>query len=289
MPGSFTHRLIQTTISAVGSIYDSAGGKSVISAHRTSCRVAKPGGNAAVLCELAIYGMPLSLMNQLSTVGTQMNRRNQNAITVEAGDSENGLFVVFAGTILEAYVDGQSQPDVCFRVSARAGVVEAVRKTDAISVDGQAKVSDLMQQAAQKIGVPLENNGVDGQLMNPYYFGSPVTMAREIARHAGIQHILDKGKLAIWNTGESRQTGSTPMISPQTGMVGYPSFRANVVIVKTLFNPQIEYGGDIQIQSDLTAATGTFNVIYIDYELESETPNGAWWCIIQAVVRGTKP
>src|ERR1039458_9733028 len=72
-----------------------------------------------------------------------------------------------------------------------------------------------------------------------------------------MQRVVEKNVLAIWPTGEARK-GSAPTVSRKTGMVGYPTFRGSSVFVKTLFNPAVQYGQNITIQSDITPANGTW-------------------------------
>jgi hypothetical protein len=61
--------------------------------------------------------------------------------------------------------------------------------------------------------------------------------------------------LAITPPGPAR-AGDPVLISPQTGMVGYPTFVSPNIVVKALFNPNVKYQGLIQVQSELTPACG---------------------------------
>jgi hypothetical protein len=59
-------------------------------------------------------------------------------------------------------------------------------------------------------------------------------MIRNLAEDAGFEWIMDKGVLAITLPGQARVP---VLISPQTGMVGYPTFVSPNIVVKALFNP----------------------------------------------------
>jgi hypothetical protein len=136
-----------------------------------------------------------------------------------------------------------------------------------------------MSQLAGQMNLSFENNGVNVKLSNIYLSGSARMQALTLAQHAGIEHLIDKGTLAIWKPGQGRQSSSL-MISPQTGMVGYPMFNQANVVVRTLFNPAINYGGLMQIQSDLTPACGTWAINYVDLELDSMVPHGRWFATL---------
>jgi hypothetical protein len=186
------------------------------------------------------------------------------------------MTTIFIGQILTASMDGQNQPNVAFRFQAIADTYPRIQPGKPISIQGSGDVATMMQQAASQAGLQFENNNVNVKLSNPYFWGSPAVMAAKIAEAAGVRHIIDKGTLAIWNHGQPRGS-SNPIISRETGMVAYPTFSGPFIIVKVLFNPAIQYGGRITVQSDITAACGTWNVNRLQYDLESKMPNGRWF------------
>jgi hypothetical protein len=141
-----------------------------------------------------------------------------------------------------------------------------------------------MGKLAQQMGLTLENNGVSVKLQNPYYGGSPWTQAVQIARHANIDMYVDRGTLAITPAGQPRQSGGTPLIAASTGMIGYPAFRDAAIIITSLFNPAVQVGGQIQVQSDLTPACGTWYVTHLMYNLEAAMPHGHWFQVMEATL-----
>lgn len=231
--------------------------------------------------------MPLSLMNQLSTVGTQANARYMNSITVQAGDAETGMTLVFGGQIFAAFVDAQSQPQVAFRVMASPGPFLAVKPATPLSVKGTADAGTLMSGLAKDMGFAFENNGVSVKLANPYFGGSSWTQAMGIARHGNFDLVFERNVMVISPRGKPRQ-GDATLISPETGMVGYPAFNQNYVIVTCLFNPAIKQLSLVEVKSQLTPANGKWQVISIAYELESQTPQGRWFMVLTLIATGTQ-
>ncbi len=67
-----------------------------------------------------IYGLPLSVMNQLCTFGQVLTTTGKNIVTVSAWEDGASPTVVFKGTITSASVDGQAQPNVGLHVEAFA-------------------------------------------------------------------------------------------------------------------------------------------------------------------------
>ena len=97
--------------------------------------------------------------------------------------------------------------------------------------------------------------------------------------------MIDRKTLAIWPAGGSRP-GSPTLVSKDTGMVGYPTFQQAALVVKTLFNPAIKPGGQIQVKSQIEAACGIWTVNKIRYELDTLTPRGRWFQEIYATIKG---
>jgi hypothetical protein len=285
---SFSKKILQFSFSLGSGNFGGTGGNSPTvtaiqggpegpAALRATALIQVVGGPTSGTMEAAIYGLPLSLMNQLTTLGNQLNQLGQNYVSVSAGDDRTGLCLVFQGTIYDAYMDGvSSMPRVPFRFRATADGALRLKMIKPTSVQGQADVKTVMGQLAGAAGLQLQDGGVNVKVMNPYLIGAIRTQMSELASMAGIQHIVDRGKLAIWPTSGSRPGGGST-ISPQTGMVGYPAFESAQVVVKMLFDPSFSVGQTFTVQSDVTPACGQWVCNKMVYDLESETPSGKWF------------
>lgn len=280
---SFAPKAISVSFSLATGNFGSGGGNTAnISGLRTIAHIDVNGGASQSHLNLAIYGLPLQLMNQLTTFGTQYNLQQKNGVQVTAGDAGGNLSLVFQGNIYQAWVDGQSQPQVCLRVVATPGNFYNVKPQTPLSFQGPTQASTIAQKIAGYLGMTLENNSVNTVLTNPYFASDAVSMIHKLAEHAGFDYIMDKGVLAITPPGQSRQGGAI-LISPQTIMDGYPVFVSNTVVVKALFDPNVKYQGLIQVQSDITPACGTWKVIKLEYDLEANVPHGKFFMTITAI------
>jgi hypothetical protein len=233
------------------------------------------------MAELSIYGLTDSIMAKLSTLGMKVQFVPRNTMTIEAGTDSGGFSTVFQGNVTNAYADRQSPPGNPFRITAHAGLFEAVNSAGPSSYNGNTEVVSVMQTLAQQAGLQFENNGVTTKLSNPYFYGSVRNQIYSCAAAAGINVIIDNGKLAIWPKTGSR-AGQIPLISKDTGLVTAPSFTAQGIGFKTVFNPAIAFGGKIQMQSSIKNANGTWSVYLLDYELDSNVIKGNWFCQVSA-------
>ena len=279
---AFTQKLINVSFSLAAGAFSGGGNTAQITGLRVSALIEMNGAVSSGTMQLAIYGLPLQLMNQLSTVGTQLDQQGKNQVEVYAGDAESGMSLVYTGLIFNAYVDAQNMPDVCFRLTGSpSGGFHAANPVPPTSKAGPQDVSPMMKNLAGLMGLQFEDNGVNVKLTNPYYPGSAWEQAVKIARHANIHLFVERGTLAISPIGKPRP--GNVVISRETGMVAYPAFRDAAIIVRALFNPAVSVGSSMTVQSDLTPANGNWLIKKIVYELESKMPKGRWFMTLEGV------
>ncbi len=281
---SFVRRLIDITFVLGKGAFGEDGSDTVrLSGLRVSAKILKAGGHAMGNTQLSIFGMTESSMNKLSTLGRIPNLFTKNSVTVTAGDEGGAMTVVFAGTITEAWVNYQAMPQVVFNVIAHSGFFESIKPAQVSSYPGAPKVQDIMKTLAKNMDLEFENNGVDAVLNAPYFWGSNRNQAQACADATGINWLIDNGKLAIWPANGQRGP-AVPIVSAETGMVGYPSYTSTGIELKSLFNPAFKFGGAIEVKSSLgIPANGKWIVNGLDYDLESMVPKGSWFAMLSAV------
>ena len=282
---AFSKKRIDVIFELANGNFEGGGNTYTATGLRISCSIQVMGGPQQANARIAIFGLPLQVMNQLSNVGPKWAQAQPNNVTVMAGDETTGLQIVFQGSIYAAMVDATAMPHVAFLVEAKPGYYGQIKSAPALSFKGSSDVSTMMGQIASGLGMTFENNNVTKRISNAYYSGSLVNQATQIARDAGISWIMDRNTLAICNPGEPRQ-GDAPLISPQTGLISYPLFNQNQIILKAFYNPNVKFMGSVEVKSDITPANGTWLVTSLTYELEAEMPKGKWHMDIIGIVTG---
>lgn len=273
---TFIKRNIDVTFTlAQGSFSGSGLNTLTLQGLRVSSKLVKAGGVSMGTAQIAVYGMELRHMNQLSTLGMQIQLIPRNFITLTAGDDERGMFKVFQGTITNAYTDFQSAPQVAFRINAHTGLSEAVQSIPATSYRGSVDVATVMEQLARQMNLTFENNGVHVQLSNPYFPGSARTQAQEAAQAANVSWTIDDGVLAIWLKNGARGAPSVD-VNASTGMIGYPAYTAQGILLMTEWNPAIRFGATVNVKSDLQPACGKWALYQLEHDLEAQAPAGRW-------------
>ncbi|SDO44287.1 hypothetical protein SAMN05216360_1232 [Methylobacterium phyllostachyos] len=272
---TFSRKYIDVSISLSNGEFQGGGNTAKLSGLRVLCGIENAGSPDMGKATVSIYGLPLTLLNQLTQMPYNSDAIGQNTITIMPREKGGQSGIGFKGTIIRSFADIE-QPLGALRVDALAGVYEAVAEAKPTSRAGSTDVAQLMGQLANMAGLTLENNDVQCKVMNPYLPSSARQQIKSLARMAGINWYIENGTLAIWPKNGSRQGAST-QISPQTGMRGYPRFTASGIEVTTLYNASFKYGGSVEVQSDLKPACGIWYITNSYHELESETPRGKWF------------
>jgi hypothetical protein len=278
----FTQKLLSFT-------FDLANGDHVaVSGLRASVTVTMGGQVDMGGMACSIYGLTPSLTNQLSTLGQLIPEVRRNFVTVSAGDKSTGLSTVYQGVIFTGVADYASMPNNAFRIGSPTGGYQSVQPIPPTTIKGAADVATIMSGLAQQANLHFENNGVQQQFFDPYFPGAVKEQIQRVADKANINCTIDPSTntLVIWPRGTPR--GSLiPLISPDTGMIDYPTWDASgTAEVATVYNASIRYGTRVQIQSSLPAANKQWDVINLTHELESMVPGGAWRTRLRMVAPG---
>jgi hypothetical protein len=236
-------------------------------------------GGVSTKIEAAIYGLPLSLMNQLTLLPGITHSQGNDTLTMQAGDS-SGMTTVYEGTVYQAWMDGSAQPHVPFRVIGNAAQLARHKPNPSTSVAGAADVATIAKKLAGQMGLAFENNGVVKTIQNLYLHGPAGIQVEQLARMAGIRASVNLGKLAIFNPEQGRTSQGNIIISPKTGMVGYPAWDQAQIVVKTVFDPSVfgDFGQRFTVEgSQIAVANATWTVTKSVLDLESNMPKGKWF------------
>jgi hypothetical protein len=278
---AFVKRKIDLTFKLGTGTFGETGADTVkLSGLRVRASIVIAGGPSQSQAQLRVYGLTPSLLNQLSALNQAVMVSRNNSVTVAAGDDAAGVATVFQGQVAIGQVDMLGAPDSALLVVAFAGMLDAMKPAPPSSYPGDVPVSTVMADLAKRMGYAFEDNltaKTDAILSSPYFPGTARDQVVRAAEAADLNWIIDKGVLAIWPRSGTR-AGKVPVISPETGMVGYPSYSSYLGIqVKSLFNPFLNCGETVAVKSSLAFANGSWTTYSIAHELDSEMPDGEWF------------
>ena len=251
---------------------------------RAVAEIDKAGGMMMGTLKAKIYGVKQADMNSITTLQWKPQTWIPNTVEVFAIDG-TAETLVFAGNIVNAWADYQGMPDVFLHIQAQAAFFNALKAIPPRSFKGAIDVPTVMAQIAGDLGYTFENNGVTTQLTDLYLPNTGLEQAKDLARAAGCDLYLDDKVLAITPPNVPRKA-LIPLVSPASGLVGYPTFDGVGVNFQAVFNPGVTFGGSIKLETDVQQAAWEWIVTSVAHRLESEKPGGAWFSNIRGNANG---
>ncbi|MCX5616992.1 hypothetical protein NQF87_08430 [Bombella sp. TMW 2.2559] len=321
--GSFTRKQIAVTFNIVR---PDGGTDSLTleSDYRIKAIVSHAGMSVGSELDIEIYGMSLNDMNRLSYVANYPNAQNprtvnqsNSTVIVRVGDYGRPLTTLFMGLLTEGYADLNGGEPV-FRAHAMTSVLLAGILPDPISYRGPRSVVSILSDICTASGYQLiDHGGWDrhATLTNTYLEGTTLQMIEKVIKACGgtynsqpISARNDKdgsasiGLVEVWGPTYGGVTKSAledtiPLISVETGLIGYPTYNRAGISFTTLLRPDIAYYQPIKMKNRYTPAgwvTGTNGLnqqgqsvgrgpwdgiwlpISITHEVTAEIPGGNW-------------
>jgi len=245
---------------------------------RCAAMIMNPGGfNGFGSLELRVYGMTLAQMNQYSSTGSNQVATLKQSVTVSAGNVGETIAQVFQGTLLRSYIDFSAVPDSCFVCAAQTGLFDKTMAAAPLSLKGAQNAEDIIKSLAARIGFTFVNkNSAHAVVQNQYASGSIVDQIQTVARAAALPVCFENNSVIIWPNNGVRD-GVVIDVSPQTGMVGYPSYWEAGFVVKTEFNPLIANGRTVKLTSSIPKSNGSWPTQNVLHELSTQASDGPWF------------
>lgn len=265
-----------------GSFGSSSNNQITLQGYRAVVDIDKAGGMMMGTLRAQIYGVSQDDMNAITTLQWHPKAFIPNTVEIYAIDG-NAETLVFTGNIINAWGVYDAMPDVFLMIQAQAAYFAQIKPASPTSYNGPIDVASAMRQLAAQMGLTFENNGVNVRLQNQYLPNTALEQAKALAQAAGIWMYIDNGVLAICPANSSRSK-PVPLISAETGLIGYPTFDGVGVNFRAMFNPSIIFGASFQLVTAVKQAAGVWIATSVGYRLESEKPGGAWF----ATVRGNQ-
>ena len=252
-----------------------AGNQYVLTGFATHVAISKQGGVDFAKAAVEVYGLSLDTMAQLTMLSFRPLGRRWNLLQVEAGEG-NDFSVIFQGEVTNAFADLNGSTPV-MKMEAQTGSYPVLQPAPQLAIAGQQPAAEAVEMLAAKVGKSFRNDGVDGVLSDCIVTGDPITKMRQIASAVGADLLIDDDEIVLLPRGEVRDTGGIPVVSADTGMVGYPIFTQNGIQVVSYFRPDLKIGAAVRVESIVPSATGTWKIVSLSHDLTACKPGGGSW------------
>ncbi|CAI3941497.1 unnamed protein product [Commensalibacter communis] len=236
--------------------------------------------------------------------------------TTENSDENDPRYIkIFEGSILVSYTDYNAVPDYVTHIQAQTSggfnnvpcpyvsysgsvssedIVKAIVNNFKLTINSnEAQTLNVEmikgaknQQELDKIRArnPIISHVVNAKVTttqtNPHFVGDLKTQLDECAKAGRFEYNIQQSILYMYPKGQGipNVSESPPLFSVQTGMVGYPQYSNNGIIVKSVFKPFLIFGQPIRIQSKVKPACGVWHsMASMQHSLSSLMPDGDWY------------
>lgn len=279
---SFIQKQIRVDITLDAGTFDGQHNAKSYEGFKTDVQINKPGLPDQNKAKVQIYNISPDDMRHMTTLSFKPLELKRNLISVYAGDVQNGMSMCFSGEIITAHADFTGAPSVKMVIEAASGAFPSLKAAAPVAVNGAESAARLIGQFAAEIGYTFENRNVTASVKNAVFNGSPIEKARAVANQIGAELLIDDNKMILMQYTETR-SGNAVLLAPDTGMLGYPTFTNDGVAVKALYNPELELGGLVKIQSVVPGTEGEWKITKLTHTLQANaTSPGPWFSEIEA-------
>lgn len=266
-------KTLKTTIILGEGEFAGGGNTKIFEGYATTCQVTKAGLPEKNSAEVRIHGLKMADMEQLTFLSFLPCEYRKNHILIEAGDKGEELSVVFKGDITAASADFSTAPDVVMKFQALTAGWSVLIADSPTSVQGEATAASLIEQFAKQAGFNFVNEGVTESVRNATFNGSPVQKAQAVADEIGAELLMDDETWTLQPWGKPR--GDAVLLKAESGLIGYPSFTQDGISCECFYNPRLQLGGQVKIESIVPRATGYWKITKLSHDLAAYT-NGRW-------------
>lgn len=246
---------------------------------RVLCNIINGNGAISPSANIQIYGLAMDKMAKLMRIQWNTMSAILNTILIEAGDEGSELTRVYEGNITFAKIDMSNVPNAFLNIESQAAIVDALKPVEPIAFINDIDAAEMIRIITENyMGYEFENNGAshiiaDGGTYRKTY----LSMIQEIAQAADFDLYIEQGKIAVCPRGGARNI-RVPVISPKTGLIGYPVPDVRGVSFKALYDPLIKFGGVVKIQDSIISfCNGDWRIYGTTVTLEANQENGAWF------------
>lgn len=222
-------------------------------------------------CTITIDNLDVETQDYLLTETSPYNRNfTQKTVTVRAGRESYGTAIIYIGNIVTISVS--QPPDIRITLKCLTG---NFLKGNIISRNqaGAVALSFLSSQIAQDTNTVLNFQANDKSIANYQFGGGALNSVELLSQSGNINAFIDDNTLVVKNA-FIPLTGTTRILSAETGMIGIPEFTEQGIKVKFLLDNQTKLGGGLEVKSVQYPATNGNYVIYkLGFQIASrDTP-----------------
>lgn len=222
-------------------------------------------------CTVTIDNIDKDTQDYLLTETSPYNlNRTPKTLIVEAGRVSYGTAVIYRGNVINVVVS--QPPDVGVTLKCLTGNF-IKGNTIATNQPGSATFRQICSQIAQDTGTILNFQATDKNIANYSFTGGALDQI-QVANSMGNYNVFIDNDILVVKDALIPISGSTRILSAETGMIGIPEFTERGIKVKMLLDNQTRLGSALDIRStQYPAANGIYVIYKLGFQIASrDTP-----------------
>ena len=264
-------RVIETRITLDKEVFNSNNNQKIIRELTSDVQITKVGGKERDKATIVINGMLQDDISRLTTLSYKPLQVQKNRIEVWAGYDKE-LSLVFSGDIKTAQADF-SNVNSPMAFECQTGHFIAAKALPPTHQQGSVRADMLFKRLANQAGLSYKNVNVNSAILNPVLQGSAIEQIQDLANQLQLQVNFDSDTLVVAKRGSVLHSGN-PLLSVDTGLLGYPVITEKGLKIRCRFNPSIKFGGCIILKSESPIAN-KINGIWKIFSLKTHLQNNA--------------
>ena len=247
-------------------------------------------GNITPTAQISIYGLTIATMTPLMRIQWNTMQAILNTIQIEVGDkSDKVLSLAYEGNITFAKIDTSNAPTMCLQIESQMAIVEALTPRQPNTYTKGQDGAVIIQQLAQSMGYQFNNNQASHILASDVTMeGSYLSRIQLLATNCDFDLYVEQKSITICQRGFAR-TVKIPVITPTTGLIGYPSPDIRGITFRCMYSPLVQFGGIVRIADSLIpTCNGDWRIYGVRAVLETNVGSGRWEMEVSAVPREVK-
>lgn len=281
---SFTEKKLEVTIRLAddsNTVFQGSNSNTlVIDKLRVAASVAVNARQATEM-QLNIWGMRETDMDALTSAWADPTAIRNNVVILKA-DTGDGYRTVFTGSIIEAQPDFRRAPDVPLQILGMLPYFYQVNTAEPLSYQGAVDIDVIGRYVADKLGMSYLNLNAKGVVTDPYYAGSVFDQLRDACVAARVNFYFQGDTLVLTPLEQAATDIPAVVLSPTTGLIGYPMYGRRGLTVTAIYDPAFQCGSPIEIVgSSVKGANGRWYPYFMDLNLSANLPGGPWIATMQ--------
>ena len=272
---SFKPHYLAVQLTLKSGTFKDGSNSTIITNLAMSVNVEKLGPPDFAKASVEIYGLDLDRVERFTSLAFNPFKVQRDFINIFAGDDPANLSQIFAGSITESS-GALNGPEMVLKLSAEVGFWGRVDAKGPMSLTDSMPLADFVSSQAQLAELNFINEGVNTQLMNGTFSGSPIEKARQECDQAGADLIIDDNDLILMPRNGNRK-GNAVLINAQSGLLDSPSIGNDGISFRCVYNPALRFAGLFKLESLIPKASGTWRVVKLNHKLQANMPSDASW------------